>query len=309
MAVKRELAIVLGVTGDWTFAVANVLMGIKSHSPQIIDTTDFIILHQGMNNENKRLLNSITPCSIREYHFPSDKLKELHPENYSRFSEMTYSRYECFKLLDEYKKVVWLDVDIVVQNDIAGMFDYADRTGIAFCKAGNSLKGHFIKEWDRLKKYDLKKTHVNAGIFVISDKLKDYKQIADWCYEKTIELCDILFLVDQSILNLMFQEFNLEVEMMDKKYNCSYPKFKKESKKAYIIHTCDYRKTWNYWSFKEWNRNNIIWIKMGGTPFQGKKINPVKEYLYKKIYCRLFHDKPDPIRHPKKFIKKCFNLK
>jgi len=305
---KKQQAIVVGATGSWAFAVANVFMGIKKHSPNLIDDTDFIVLEQGINEQDKKLLNSIIPCIFKAYKFPLNELKIKHPENYNRFSEMTYSRYECFKMLDEYKKVVWLDVDILIQNDISDLFNYADETGIAFCKEGDNMHWLFTKEWERVEKYDLNVPNVNAGIFVISDKLNNYRNIADWCYKKTIELCDILFLVDQSILNIMFQEFNLKVKYFDIKYNHPFPRIK-DTSHACIIHTVDYKKFWNYYKNKEWNQNNEEWIKIGGTVYSGKKINKFGDFFLKKIYYPIVHNRPDPIRHPKKFIASFFKDK
>lgn len=301
---KKEQAIVMGVTGNWSFAVANVLIGIKKYSFQLIDKTDFIVLEQGLSEKDKELLNSIIPCLFIEYNFPRlDELKKRHSDNYKRFTEMTYSRFECFNMLNEYKKVVWLDVDILVQDDISKIFSYGEKTGIAFCKEADNIDWLF-NDKTKVDKYDLNQPSVNAGVFVISDKLQNYKNITDWCYEKTIELCSYLFLVDQSILNIMFQEFNLEIEPIDSKFNCYLPyKSKKEIKNASIIHTCDYKKYWNYHNSKEWNDNNKEWVKMGGTRFTGKKINKIYDYLYKKIYCPIAHNRPDPIRHPRKFIK------
>ena len=100
---KKELAIVLGATGNMTFALANVLFGIKKHINSI--KYDVFVYYKDISDKEKQILNSIIPVNLIEYNFP---LIEISKHSKNRYSLLAYSRYECFDYLDKYKKVLWL---------------------------------------------------------------------------------------------------------------------------------------------------------------------------------------------------------
>ena len=111
--------IVFGATGNMAFALGNVLIGLKKHSPDL--KTDLIVYEQGISDKDKNILNSILPCDCRKYKFPYPGY--LANETLNKFSELTFARFECFNLLDEYKKVLWLDIDTLIKSDISGLFN------------------------------------------------------------------------------------------------------------------------------------------------------------------------------------------
>ena len=114
MTDKKELAIVFGSTGNMAFALGNVLIGLKKYSLEIAKTADIKIFEQGISGKDKKILNSILPCEFIEYKFPHQGY--LTDETVKKFSELTFSRFECFDMLNEYKKVLWLDIDILIQK-------------------------------------------------------------------------------------------------------------------------------------------------------------------------------------------------
>ena len=54
----------------------------------------------------------------------------------SEWTHMVYSIYEIFDLLDNYKKVLWLDCDIIIRDNFKEIFDF-DNIAI---RLGNILK-------------------------------------------------------------------------------------------------------------------------------------------------------------------------
>ena len=113
MTNKKELAIVFGITKNLTFALANVILGLKKHSPSFAD--EIIIYHDGITEKDQQLLDSILSCRFLEYEFPIKDKSDFDPFFFDQFSSMAYSRFECFKHLKDFKKVLWLDVDILIQ--------------------------------------------------------------------------------------------------------------------------------------------------------------------------------------------------
>lgn len=284
MSDKKKLAIVFGVTGNMAFALANVLIGLKKHSPELI--ADFIVFEQRISDKDKNLLNSIVPCDFRNYKFPEQGY--LTDDTLKKFSELTFSRFECFNLLREYKKVLWLDIDILIQRDITPLLsEYS--TGISLlgnCRAGDD----FTIE---VKGLEPDKENFNAGIMYLQDNLLSYEDFADWCYKKTVEYAVYLKSADQGIINLLIKEKNLNVHRLHYNYNFN-PAYGDSGKGATILHTFCPEKFWNYWSYQEWNENNKIWLKMGGTPYKGKKIG---------LWERKFKDIPHPLKRTSGFIK------
>lgn len=287
---KKKHLIVLGTTGNMAFATANVLIGIKKHSPYL--NADVVIYEQNVSENDKILLNSIMPCSFINYEFPVRQTERFDQDRLNRFTELTFSRYECFRMLDEYKKIMWLDIDILIQGDITPMFDYSDSTGISFVPEPYPVWSLFTQSVHG--NYDWNKKFYNAGIFVIDDNLKDRDKLCDWCYKKTFEYAPFLHLPDQAILNIMFQEFEIEIEPMARKYNC-YPT-DKSAKEAVLLHSYSSEKFWNFWDFKEWNQNYKKWLKMGGSAYTGKKANFISREVKK-----IFPHAPDIIRKPRAF--------
>jgi len=285
---KKNLAIILGATGNMAFALANVLIGIKKHSPNI--SADFIVFENNITESDKKLLNSIFSIKFIDYKFPLS-VENFDKGSLKRFTLLSFSRYECFKMLDEYKHVLWLDIDILIMNDITAILNYAE-TGLALYRDGGKVGANFTIP---IESYDMQKNYYNAGVMLLDDKFPEYKKITDWCYQKTVELAPYLTFADQGIINIMIQEFNLNVNILDLRFN-SYPSFRKTLKDPVIFHSFCPEKFWNFWNFKEWNENNKKWIKMGGYPYTGKRVNIVERFFTER-------NLPNPLTRPRPFFK------
>jgi lipopolysaccharide biosynthesis glycosyltransferase len=289
---KKELAIVLGATGNMTFALASVLFGIKKHINSI--KYDVFVYYKDISDKEKQILNSIIPVNLIEYNFPLIEISK-HSEN--RYSLLAYSRYECFDYLDEYKKVLWLDIDVLIQKDL-DRFINSDNTKMALWQSPARTDFNFTKP---VEGFDMEVKYYNTGVILFSDKLPDYKIMKDWCYKKTEELGQTLVCAEQGIINLLIQAFKIDVNNLEEIYNC-HPE-KQFVNDAVIIHPYAEEKFWNYYyNFEEWNNNYKTWLKLGGTSYKGKKANILDKALirFKKKY---MPEATDFKRHTGKFIK------
>lgn len=291
---KKNMAIVLGASANMTFAVANVLLGLKKHSPNLAD--DIIIFHKDMSEKDMKLMQTILPCKFIEYNFEVKNDKMLDTAYFDRFTPLAFSRYECFNMLDEYKKVVWLDIDILIQKDITEMCKDTP-TGICFSQGYYPVWTVFTGKFDC--KYDLDRNYYDSGTFIIQDTIPNYKEITQWLYDKTFEYAELLHLPDQAILNIMFQEFNLDITKLDREVYVCHP-IHERVKDSVIVHSYGCEKFWNYFysEFKEWTKNDKQWVKMGGTPYKG----PKAPWIYKQVR-KVFPDAPNPLRQTGKFFK------
>ncbi|OGU60055.1 MAG: hypothetical protein A2X64_07620 [Ignavibacteria bacterium GWF2_33_9] len=285
---KKELAIVLGATGNITFGLANVLMGLKKNNIKI--PHEIIVFEQNISARDKKLLNQIIPISFIEYKYPTTG--EIHSKSTcDRFTQMTFSRYECLTLLNEYKKVLWLDVDLLIKGNLTPLVaDFNSQIGLWQTK--QPLRINFTKNIDD---YNMESCFYNAGVIIFNDTLTNYKDIREWCYKKTNELSEYLYCGDQGIINILLEEFNLNILNIDEKYNC-HPRSKKSST-ASILHPYCAEKFWNFYNNKEWNQNYQEWIKIGGTPYSGSKVGIFERFIKTK-----YPEVPNPLKYPRNFI-------
>ena len=294
---KKEQAVVLGATANITFAPANVLIGIKKHSPDL--EADFIIFHKNISQKDMDLINSIVPCQFIDYDFPIYDISKFNETAISKYTKLAYSRYECFSMLKDYRKVLWIDIDTLVQKDISELLNVDCKNGIAMFKDVIPLKNTFTDKITNLNlEYDLVINSFNTGVILFQDNLPHYEELAEWNYKKTYELSEYIFLADQGIINLALQEYGIRATELDEKFNC-HPN-KKIVKDAVVLHTYSKEKFWNFYQNKEWDENYKRWIKMGGSPYIGKRANWLqRKQKFLELYLAIV---PNPIRQPKKFV-------
>ncbi len=259
---KKKCAIVFGITNDYVFALANVLFGIKEKCTKFYD--DIIVYHDGITQKDKNNLNKIIPCKFIIY----DKADNIHlnKKSLNEYSKMTLSRFECFNLLEKYKYVIWQDVDILIQKDFIGLMEYANKSGYAATKSDCNImvEGNFF---ELINQYNMFSILWNAGIIVFSDKLKNYERYNQWCYSTLKKYNKKIRYLDQGVLNLLIQEFKIDVEEIDILKYCCHPE-REEAYNASIVHAYGKNKFWNSEILKKefplWVENNRKWREISG---------------------------------------------
>lgn len=243
---KKNTALVFGITENYTFALANTLMGLVENNKKFWD--DIIVYYDHMSKENMDNINKIVTCKFidaKEMGFE----KKVPREALEKYSIASFYRYDCFNLLNTYKNVIWNDVDILIQGDISGLLNYGNN-GIALTKnIGNfKVEANFTK---LILKYDMFKQLYNSGIIVFKDTLTNFDKLCDWCINKTIELADYLRWPDQGILNIMLQEFNITPDEIDIDMYCCHPTASANITDAKIIHAYGDNKFWNSYDLRK----------------------------------------------------------
>ncbi|MCW3184592.1 hypothetical protein OJO68_16585 [Escherichia coli] len=183
---KKNLAIVFSGTSNLTFAMANVIIGIKKHSPNL--EFDTIIYHDGINKEEQTRLNKITP-TLFEFYTSNEYLLNLkETENIQKYSIMSFAIYEIFNLLKKYKKVIYLDSDLLVQKDITPMLSYGPIAMGSGRLTINEACGCYILDENN---NDFARS---SGVVIIDDSLPCYEKLTEECYKLTKKtLGDISF--------------------------------------------------------------------------------------------------------------------
>lgn len=291
----KNTAIVLGVTGNLTFALGVVLKTLKRHNAKLLERADVIVYYQNMDEACRKALNDILPCRFEYYRFPH--MEGLRPQALRDYGEMTFVRYECFRFLQQYEYVLWLDADILIQNDISGMLAQIPH-GIGFRREyyDERVRMNFTHD---IPGYKMDAPHFNAGIMAASHHLPaDRNAMADWCYQKTAEITKSLIFPDQGILLLMCQHFGIDIDPLDEKYNCEARRKASVLKGAAIVHAVGHRKFWKYYYFDEWFQTYKEWVKQTGIVCENNF--PILRKLGLLKY-PLFQVAPNPGKHPIKF--------
>lgn len=294
---KENLAILCCITGDFGFALANLLMGLQRHSPDLADR--IMVYHDGMVEADEKLLAAMGPVEFR-YYEPPVPLPE------GQVPPISFARLEGFKLLKDFANVLCLDVDLLIRGDISGILDFRE-SGIALRTEPAALSSQFgpgIHELKEAEGVDMSPNFYNTGVMLLSDRLEQPDQMADWIYALVSRAPDDLWnYFDQSALNLMLPVFNVKVSPLPARFHnmiCRDDRsFYDLSKDSLIVHTITRYKFWNFWRFPEWDRRYQDWLQMGGSSHPA-----VEKHFVSYVVCRLadfwkrLKKRSRPYRHP-----------
>lgn len=262
---KKNVALVFGITGDFVFALANTLIGLKKHNQVFWD--DVIVLHDGVSNTEQEALQKILPIKFKDMSRDETFCKILKTQSediLKKYSIAAFYRYECLRLLNNYKRVIWNDVDILIKGDISELCDYAGKSGLALSLAlpqftlASSCK-------ELILDYDMFVPLWNDGVMILSDKLPRFNEAYQWCIEATIHYSDRMRWPDLAILNLMIQEFHYEVENVDGNTYVCLPS-SEYIEDAVVLHAYGDAKFWNNLDYMEknaeWVENAMEWSRI-----------------------------------------------
>lgn len=284
---KKKLAYFLVTSDNIAFAAGNVALSLNKYMPN--KEYDILVYHSDLQEKNLKTLKKIPHVITHHFRLNDDFVSYMLGENglpkNGRWNDVNsllcLAHYEIFSLLDSYEKVIWLDVDMSIQADITLLETYGPF-GMALDIAGNHVftaKDQFLTN---VEGYDLSQSaHISACI-VVTDKLKNYKEIYQYCYEKTKIYASILKNPDQAIIELAIRDFGLTVN------NVPWKEFVCHSTHEYaalasIVHFGFINKPWNnsrlLQSFPEWFRTHLVWLSLGGADFNRDDISTCSVYV------------------------------
>lgn len=267
-------ALVTGGTRDDVAPIAVFIMNIKETNNHLFD--EVVVFHDGIKKKDQDIINNIYKTRFIKYDY---RPKAKNDEVISYFSRMVYCKYECFKLLNDYDEVVWSDYDVVVQDTLDDFCDdLTDKFNILTCN--EKIRGFFYKDIvnDEIRKYDLEADGVGTPFFAMSKNVGDYNGIYEWCYRKTDEWGEDLYLPEQCIFSLAVQEFGIKTERFEFNEYACYPTKTKGGEK--IIHAAGQPKFWNGLENAEWNRLYKQWLEKGGTKYSDFRKKMKRKWLF-----------------------------
>lgn len=249
----NNIPIFLASDNNYAPFVSTTIASIVENTKSFIN---FYILDSGISEENKakiaRIEGEFSNFSVEYIKIDIQKLFGDFPLHVKEHTLNVFSRYLIPQLRPDLKKVIYLDVDIIVKGDIADLFNIS--------LGGNHLGA--IPEYtdvleNHIKELAISNTHkyFNAGILVIDCDYFRKNNLTDLLIKKTMEIKPKY--QDQDILNIVFQDnykilnykFNVSSYMNEFNNKKMDPEVQEALKKPFIIH---------YSTFKPWNDRSVI---------------------------------------------------
>ena len=330
---KTNIPIVFTIDNSYVKQLSTVICSILFNKKE--DTHyDFFVLNKDIHKENMdALLNficevdsksSLCFMNIRDYGCCSDLEFEKYMsrrDRYSYISIETYFRYFILKIFKQYRKIIYLDSDVLVLSDLEELYDinldgyYAGVVEDITQKYLISNKGMkpVDKEYSSYEEYYAKKLkkdsclYFNAGVLLLNIQELNKDNIFDKLWDFTIKESP-LELQDQDVLNSVLEP---KIKYLDYKWNV--PKdinsfinnydainnldLREAFIKPAIVHFVGSNKPWifslkenySYLFIQEW------WNFYMKSPFFDKKeleiLNLIYKYRHKesyKILCVMF---------------------
>jgi lipopolysaccharide biosynthesis glycosyltransferase len=265
---KKNIAIVLGSTKNYFFCTGTVVLTLKKFSPNLAD--DILIYYDDIEDRDREILVDELGCTLLPYNCPLTTNQDA-TGALQRFTLLSFSIYEIFKLLDEYHHVLWLDSDVCIQEDISDIINYGPvgirYGGTVFASAmGRKINPAF----------DDRPTN-NTGVVLVTDKLvADWHSLREQCYYYTDRFVKTLMLPDQAILNYVLWKNNIPITDLTSTYNYTVYHDFHGYNQARIFHLAHEYKFWNHSVLRNlfpiWEECYQKWLALGGSAYMGKQL-------------------------------------
>ena len=336
-----DIPIIFAINDDYVKQLATTISSIMRNSNKE-NNYNFFVLSTDVSAQNKSILLSYVKKIGAKLNFIDMKpvIKNIDLEklmsrrkNYNYISPETYFRYFIPELFSEYEKVLYLDADILVANDLSILFseDIADTYSgvIKDSFLVNSIQDENFKTQQYpelsyrqyLKKILKKKNrdYFNAGVLLLNLARIRNDKIISKLWDFTIENSPLEF-QDQDALNAVFES---NVKFLDIRWNVlkNWQKLSndKKQKNPYIIHYVGENKPWvynkkysyDYPMIKEWWNiyKQTPFYKEEETKLEKKILNKVKLYKVKHFLQQIFLLRNDGIYKEVRFMGIVFRFK
>ena len=114
---EKKTAIVTGGTSNQFPAMAVLALNLADKCPDIAD--ELVIFHDGISDDEQKKVNQIFPTRFINYRNPFSDKSSFNETITNYFSFMVFCKYECWRLLEEYKTVIWCDYDITFLQNVS----------------------------------------------------------------------------------------------------------------------------------------------------------------------------------------------
>jgi len=255
-------------------SVAITSISINAKTP-----TKIFILTNGFNQKNQEILKKLD----EKLKHTEIKIVTVNPSYFNEFpvnkrwSSVIYYRYIIPKLFPEYKRIIYLDGDVLVLDDLQQLYNTHLN--------GNALAGvndAFIDKFLTKPLFKDTSTYINSGILLIdTEKFSHY---VDTLFQTTNIYKNEFTHYDQDAINLVFKN---KITVLPIKYNAQQrlttPVFKT------IYHYSGEKKPWKTFDFSFYEWYKYFYYTQNILSDQDFSIKKHLNYLlFKNVYYLLF---------------------
>lgn len=275
--IYNEIPIVFATNDNYANYCAVTIESIKSH----IDTDKnykIYVLYTNLSATNINNLQNLSSsnCQITCLNISTVTDKFTNMKTTAHFTEEVYYRIAIPEIFSMYEKVLYLDSDLIVQNDIAKLYNENIENYLFGAVHNPTLCSEFFTYRTQVLQVE-ENEYFNSGVLLINTKKCREENIKEKCLKLMDEL-QALPCVDQEVLNVvgkgntkfLDKKWNFQwgvifnEEITNQKYGDKYQKILENN--PYIIHYTTGKKPWNY----EHELSNI-WISYAqNLPFDIK---------------------------------------
>lgn len=270
-----KTAIVTGGTSKDVSAMGVLALNIKDRIPNLAN--ELIIFHDGIKRKDQQLIKKIYPTYFFDYKFPIGFLAKRKNRSLRYFTPMLFCKYECFRLLEQYDRVIWTDYDVLILKDLNELIE--NESGLQIPENGGALRQMFLPNVGEIdmSEYDMEQSCICTPLFVITRNIGEYMEFYDWCIKATLKYAEYIDLPEQCIISMLIQKFQISY------YNLSIHRYalhpKEYDGKASILHAYGRPKFWEGLYNEQWDRYYREWCQLGGSQYK----EPLRDKVIKVI--------------------------
>lgn len=268
--IKKPIAIVTSID-RFAAPAATLALSINAHNAD--RNLDIVVLYKNLNDADICALNKIPRVTPVLFDFQEGFAEHMlstagaTSKIRNKSSLMPFCHFEAFRLLEDYRRVLWLDADTLVQGPLDGLIK-----GGAFTVTTDypwTVSDNFLAP---IEGYNMSSLGVCTAVIGLSDTLP-YKKIYSWCIERAMSLSNLLYNRDQGIINLVLQEYAITPSLLEgNKWQCM--PWNEEAVAANIVHFGSDNKPWTNkdiaTAWPGWYRYYKVWLNLGGLSIDTK---------------------------------------
>ena len=271
---NKKTAIVTGGTKNQFPAMAVLALNIADKCPDIAD--ELVIFHDGVSLEEQEKINKIFPTRFIEYKSPFTEVQGFTDTIKKYFSLMVFCKYECWRLLDEYKTVIWTDYDILILDSISEIKQRSDNYAkfVQNKYLVTKFERHVFWNFESdLKTFNILGECISCPLFVLYDDFPNYESFYNECLRLTQHFGSVLWTPEEAVISILFQQNNINYDLINPIIYVTQPfEYEKNKDKAKILHAAGQPKFWNGLNNEKWNSYYNKWLTVyNGIPFECKK--------------------------------------
>lgn len=222
---KKNHAIVFYINRRYCFACEEMVINLQRTNPNLYDNV--VIYHNDLLEEDKNKLLLLEPkCIFVDYSYEQWESEFKKPTSakakmfLEKYSHLVYVKYKVIELLEHYHKVLFLDCDMLVLDDISDIFEL---DGVAWRNCYSKWHDIMKSKVDKSKYEEyfssvpLNMPSLNGGLFYCSDKDLDWKAMSNDGHDFIMTFMDYFIgAIDELAISYMVAKNNVPLTELDK---------------------------------------------------------------------------------------------